>query len=142
MTNPPTQGRPATSKVPFDYQTEVFCEFAVQADHHLPNVPAGHKCGRMHGHEYRFRLYLGGAVGPETGWIVDYAKVREVWMELIHKRLDHNVLNAVPGLENPTSENLALWVAHALWGALDVTRIEVRETCTAGRVLTLCRIDR
>jgi 6-pyruvoyltetrahydropterin/6-carboxytetrahydropterin synthase len=32
---------------------EIFEEYTFEAAHRLPNVPAGHKCERLHGHSYR-----------------------------------------------------------------------------------------
>ena len=29
---------------------EIFKEFTLEAAHRLPHVPAGHRCGRLHGH--------------------------------------------------------------------------------------------
>ena len=48
-------------------------------------------------------------------------------------QLDHYYLNEVPGLENPTSENLAKWVWDRLKPALSMlTAVEIQETCTVG----------
>ena len=42
-------------------------------------------------------------------------------------------LNDIPGLENPTSENIARWIWNALKPGLPgLTQIEIRETCTSG----------
>jgi 6-pyruvoyltetrahydropterin/6-carboxytetrahydropterin synthase len=46
--------------------------------------------------------------------------------------LDHNYLNEVPGLENPTSENLARWLWERLRPGLPaLERVIVHETCDA-----------
>lgn len=84
-------------------------EYRFEAAHRLPKVPPGHKCSRMHGHSYRIELHARGPVNPETGWLVDFAVLDDAWQPL-HDRLDHNVLNDVPGLENSTCENLAEYV--------------------------------
>jgi len=47
--------------------------------------------------------------------------------------LDHAYLNEIDGLENPTSENIAIW----LWGKLikvlpSLASIRVMETCNSG----------
>ena len=86
--------------------TEIFREFTFEAAHRLPYVPEGHKCARLHGHSYRIEVRVGGEVGGETGWIVDFADISAAFKPL-HAVLDHHYLNEVPGLENPTSENLA-----------------------------------
>ncbi|HOX53000.1 MAG TPA: 6-carboxytetrahydropterin synthase, partial [Fibrobacteria bacterium] len=42
-------------------------------------------------------------------------------------------LNEVPGLENPTSERLAIWIWERLAPTLPLlSEVMVRETCTAG----------
>ncbi|HEY2404353.1 MAG TPA: 6-carboxytetrahydropterin synthase QueD [Polyangiaceae bacterium] len=106
-------------------------ELRFEAAHRLPRVPEGHKCARLHGHSFKIELAIEGAVNPETGWLIDYARIDEVW-EPLHAQLDHNYLNDVPGLENPTSENLAFWLWQKLKGALpELTRITVHETCDA-----------
>ena len=50
----------------------------------------------------------------------------------LHDQLDHRYLNEVDGLENPTSENLALWIWDGLTDALPLSAVTVRETCTSG----------
>ncbi|MBI2389856.1 MAG: 6-carboxytetrahydropterin synthase QueD [Deltaproteobacteria bacterium] len=84
-------------------------EFRFESAHFLPKVPPGHKCQRLHGHSFKVELSLEGPVDPETGWFIDFSDIHAAW-EPLHKRLDHNTLNDVEGLENPTSENLARWI--------------------------------
>ena len=38
----------------------IFRIFTIEAAHRLPNVPAGHKCSRLHGHSFRIELHLQG----------------------------------------------------------------------------------
>lgn len=114
--------------------TEVFKEFGFEAAHRLPNVAPGHKCGRMHGHSFRFEVHVSGSVGPTTGWVVDFADIK-VAVKPALEQLDHHVLNDIVGLENPTSENLARWLWERVSPELPgLTRIVVRETCTSGCV--------
>jgi len=51
----------------------------------------------------------------------------------IHASLDHQLLNDVRGLENPTSEQIAFWIAERLEPQLSpsisLERVRVRETC-------------
>jgi 6-pyruvoyltetrahydropterin/6-carboxytetrahydropterin synthase len=112
--------------------TEIFKDFTFDSAHRLPNVPDGHKCGRLHGHTFRVRLYVSGPVNPHAGWIIDFAEISEAWKPL-HKVLDHRFLNEIPGLENPTSENLARWIWLALKPALAaLSKVRVQETCNSG----------
>ena len=126
--------RPVDSSVetPVRVQAEIFKEFTFEAAHRLPHVPDDHKCSRLHGHSYRIEVRVSGSVGTETGWVVDFADLKSAWRPL-HEALDHRYLNDIPGLENPTSENLARWVWERLALNLDgLTEIVVRETCTSG----------
>ncbi len=88
-------------------------EFRFEAAHSLPRVPPGHKCQRVHGHSYKIELHASGKVDPQTGWLVDYAVLDDAWADL-HALLDHRLLNDVPGLENSTCENLALYIWKAV----------------------------
>ena len=106
-------------------------EFRFEAAHRLPHVPTGHKCSRLHGHSFKIELALYGPVNPETGWFIDFGELDNVWQPL-HDQLDHNYLNEVKGLENPTSENLAKWLWDEIKPRLAVLeRVIVFETCDA-----------
>ena len=116
--------------------TEIWVDVSFDSAHLLPNVPKGHKCGRLHGHTYRVRLYVGGEVNEHTGWIVDYADIKEAWQP-VHDQLDHRYLNDLLGLDNPTCELIAAWIWGKLaWRLPGLSRIEIQETCTAGCVYT------
>lgn len=111
--------------------TEIRKEFTFEAAHRLPNVPDGHKCKRLHGHSFRVTIAVRGPVDAQLGWIVDFSDLKDAWAPL-HTVLDHNFLNDVEGLENPTSENLAAWILQRI----DVKNaaihsITVSETCTS-----------
>ena len=111
---------------------EIWKEFGFEAAHRLPNVPAGHKCARLHGHSFVVEVHLRGPVDPTLGWVMDFADLKAAWKPL-HDRLDHHYLNDLPGLENPTSEVLARWIWGELAPALPLlSAIVVRETCTSG----------
>lgn len=113
---------------------EIFKEFTIEAAHRLPNLPTTHKCSRLHGHSFRIGIFVEGAVDPHLGWVQDFADVKAAFQPLFDQ-IDHNYLNDVPGLDNPTSENLARWVWQQLKPKLPaLSRIEIRETCTAGCV--------
>lgn len=106
--------------------------FRIEAAHRLPNVPAEHKCARLHGHSFRIELHVSGPVDPRLGWVMDFADLKRAFQPL-HDRLDHHYLNEVPGLENPTSENLARWIWAELKPAVPLlSEVVVDETCTSG----------
>ncbi len=111
---------------------EIYKEFHFEAAHRLPNVPEGHKCARLHGHSFHVRLSLEGPIGDDSGWVMDFGEVKQHFAPL-HDELDHHYLNDIPGLENPTSENIARWIWNRLKPGLpQLCAVEIRETCTSG----------
>jgi 6-pyruvoyltetrahydropterin/6-carboxytetrahydropterin synthase len=112
---------------------EIYREFTFEAAHRLPRVPDGHKCARLHGHSYKVQVHVSGDVDPGTGWVMDFAEIKKAFRPL-QDQLDHYYLNDVPGLDNPTSENLARWIWERLIDQLPLSEILVQETCTSGCV--------
>ncbi|MGW4520188.1 6-carboxytetrahydropterin synthase QueD [Amycolatopsis sp. NPDC004378] len=111
---------------------EIFREFTFEAAHRLPEVPEGHKCARLHGHSYRVTVHVEGSVDPLAGWVMDFGDVKAAFKP-VEEQLDHQYLNEIEGLENPTSENLAVWIWDRLAPRLpEVSAVTVRETCTSG----------
>jgi len=105
--------------------------FQIESAHRLPNVPAGHKCARLHGHSWVIELVLDGPVGADTGWVMDFADVKAAFRPL-YDQLDHHYLNDIPGLENPTSERLAIWIWERLKPELPLlSQVVIAETCTS-----------
>ena len=105
--------------------------FQIEAAHRLPNVAAGHKCARLHGHSWRIEVAIEGPVGDDTGWVMDYADLKAAFQP-VHDRIDHHYLNDIPGLENPTSERLAVWIWNELKPRLPLlSELVIAETCTS-----------
>jgi 6-pyruvoyltetrahydropterin/6-carboxytetrahydropterin synthase len=98
--------------------------YRFEAAHFLPKVPPGHKCARMHGHSYQVDVAIEGEIGAESGWLMDFSDIDEHVMPLI-KKLDHNVLNEIEDLVNPTSELLAVWLWKRLAATLRSRLVEV-----------------
>ena len=113
-------------------KSTVIKSFTFEAAHFLPQVPPGHKCGRIHGHSFRCEIQVTGEVHPVTGFVVDFADISDAYRPL-HDVLDHRFLNQdVPGLENPTSEVICGWIWNKLKPALPgLSAIVLHETCTA-----------
>ena len=113
---------------------DIFKRFQIEAAHRLPNVPAGHKCARLHGHSFGVEIHVSGTPDAQTGWVMDFADIKSAFAP-IFAELDHNYLNEIPGLENPTSERLAQWIWNRLKPVLPLlSKIVVHETCTSGCV--------
>ena len=97
----------------------------------MPRVPAGHKCARLHGHSFAIDVHVSGPLDAELGWVMDFAVIKDAFAPLF-ELLDHNYLNDIPGLDNPTSENLTRWIWNALEPRLPLlARVVVHETCTS-----------
>lgn len=112
-----------------DGRAEVWRRFVFQAAHRLPNVPPGHKCGRMHGHG--FEVVLHARALPQVR-PVSYALLDEIWAPL-HFELNYGCLNDLPGLANPTSEVLSSWIWQRLQPTLpELVWVTVYETASCG----------
>ena len=99
------------------------CGFWFAAAHLLPMAAENHKCRRLHGHSFHIEI-----AASDTREL--HGQLEEIFL-----RLDHHLLNEIPGLENPTSENLSRWI----WEELSASQrhpmeIAVQETCTTGCV--------
>lgn len=110
-------------------------EFQFDAAHYLPTAPKGHPNARMHGHSFTVAVTLEGEMDQAFGWIRSFAEVDEA-IGALRTRLDHHLLNEIPGLDVPTMERIAFFVFEALRPALPeiaevtVRRDSQRESCT------------
>ena len=105
--------------------------FQFEAAHQLPNVPEGHKCGRMHGHGFEVILMVQrtALTSPANN---EYEAIERQWRPL-EEVLNYSCLNDHQGLENPTSEMLSQWLWCRLVDELpNLHRVSVYETTTAG----------
>ena len=93
---------------------ELFLKFSINAARRLPKLPPEHVCSRLHGHTFDIEIHIDGVIDPATGWVIDFAEL-DGPVAQIKQDLEHRYLNEVPGLDNPTSENLALWI----WQRID-----------------------
>ena len=86
-------------------------EYAFEAAHMLPKVPEWHKCHRLHGHNYKVEIEVRGEIAAKDGFCnnLDFADIDQQVKPIID-RLDHQYLNDIPGLENPTAENIAAYL--------------------------------
>jgi 6-pyruvoyltetrahydropterin/6-carboxytetrahydropterin synthase len=130
----PAEGAPVVDLTLGSQIVEIFKEFTFEAAHRLPNVEAGHKCARLHGHSFQVSVHLTGPVRTPDGWVRDFKDISCAMSPLLDV-LDHHYLNEVEGLENPTSEILAHWIWERLRPALpELSEVTVRETCNSGCV--------
>lgn len=70
-----------------------------------------------HGHNYELEVKVSGEVDPETGYLIDIKKLKELIYEEIELRFDHKNLN-LDTIEfknlNPTAENICF----VIWNIL------------------------
>jgi 6-pyruvoyltetrahydropterin/6-carboxytetrahydropterin synthase len=65
---------------------------------------------------------------------MDFGDIKQAFAP-IYDQLDHHYLNDIAGLENPTSENMALWIWQKLKPQLPLlSAVTIKETCTSGCV--------
>lgn len=106
--------------------------FGFEAAHHVPGLPASHKCARPHGHSYTVDVSLIAGELAEIGFVVDFAELSVVGRYL-QASFDHRDLNEVLDVP-PTSENLArlifLWCTEnlPLPPGVSVDAVRVSET--------------
>ena len=99
-----------------------------QAAHVLPRVPAGHKCGRMHGHGFEVVLHA----DQDAAAAIRHDDIDAAWAPL-QQQLDHACLNDLTGLTNPTSELLSSWIWARLKPSLpSLSWVTVYETASCG----------
>lgn len=111
---------------------EIHVAFSFDAAHKLPYLPEGHKCSRLHGHTFQIEVYVEGEVDKARGWVLDFSEIKTVVRPVVDL-LDHRYLNDIPGLDNPTSENIARWLWERIAPSLPgLSRILVRENPNSG----------
>jgi 6-pyruvoyltetrahydropterin/6-carboxytetrahydropterin synthase len=91
----------------------------------------------MHGHSYHLEVAVRGPIrsrGPARGMIEDFDKIERIVAERVLDVLDHHHLNDT--IENPTVENIVLWIWQRLQSDLrGLDEVVLWETPTACAVL-------
>ncbi|MBN8703608.1 MAG: 6-carboxytetrahydropterin synthase QueD [Bacteroidetes bacterium] len=114
----------------------IFKKFVFDSAHFLPNVPDGHKCKRVHGHTYKLTIFIEGDLQEKLDWVMDFGDLKSVVNPVVD-RLDHNFLNDISGLDNPTCERIAQWIWEQIKSQLPgLVKIELYETPTSGVIYT------
>ncbi len=86
-------------------------EFHFCASHRLVNLPHGHPCARMHGHNYVLRVFLRGYPDKKVGFVQDYNDLKSI-KDYVDEVLDHQHLNDVFPHFNPTVELMSEHLFH------------------------------
>lgn len=77
------------------------------------NLEVFGKCSHpnYHGHNYIIEVWIEGAINPETGFVMDLKRLKEIIHEEILDRFDHRNLNLdCPEFKGiiPTAENISV----------------------------------
>lgn len=108
-------------------------DFHFAAAHRLPRYRG--KCFNMHGHNYRLTVCLRGSPDPESGILVDFGDIESAVKEHVLDRCDHHTLNDF--IENPTAENIVVWMWQQLDGRLpglcELRLWETKDCCVVYR---------
>lgn len=102
---------------------QLSCVFRFAASHFLTKYHG--KCENLHGHNYKIIITIEGEV-QEDGMVIDFKIIKETVKERVIDKLDHTHLNDT--LDNPSAENLSVWIWDKLKDLLPLKKVEVYET--------------
>ena len=93
------------------FELKIITHFA--AAHQLKMVAK--KCENMHGHNWKIEVCVAGETLTNAGVLIDFGEPKGYLTEII-KKLDHKFLNELDCFhnDNPSSENIAYYIAHKL----------------------------
>lgn len=107
-------------------------EFEFDSAHYLPQYKG--KCEALHGHTYKLVVKLEGYPAAD-GLVMDFVELKNIVKEKVIDVLDHTCINEI--LEQPTAENISIWVWNTLKDSLQrdncsLFEVEIWETKTSG----------
>lgn len=102
---------------------ELNATFQFAASHFLPKYHG--KCENLHGHNYKIKICIKGEV-QNDGMVMDFKLIKKIYNEKVHEKLDHKHLNDI--LENPSAENIAIWIWNEIKNDLPLKSVSVYET--------------
>ena len=106
----------------------VYRTFRFHAARHLPNLDDNHICKQTHGHTFNLTVYVEGNIDTTTGFVIDFFDIDKIVNANILSIIDHKLLNDIPNLSNPTSENLSKWIWNTLAVKIDgLSKISLSE---------------
>ncbi len=93
------------------FELKIITHFA--AAHQLKLVAK--KCENMHGHNWKIEVCVAGEILNNASVLIDFGELKGYLSEIIEK-LDHKFLNELDLFrnDNPSSENIAYYIAHEL----------------------------
>jgi 6-pyruvoyltetrahydropterin/6-carboxytetrahydropterin synthase len=112
------------------YKVRVEADFA--AAHFLSRYRG--KCERLHGHNYKVRVWAEGEKLGEGGMLLDFGELKGALRSVLES-LDHSLLNDIPDFHNdPSAERIAEYIYKAIAARLPgapLHAVEVFETETS-----------
>lgn len=102
---------------------QLSCAFEFAASHFLTKYHG--KCENLHGHNYKIIVTIEGEV-KEDGMVMDFKIIKQKVNEKVLDKLDHTHLNDT--MENPSAENLSVWIWDQLKAELPLKKIAIYET--------------
>ena len=106
---------------------DLTCDFNYEAAHWLPDVPEGHQCGRTHGHSYKLEVTVCGPI-LDNGFVIDFADLKSLVRDRVVRVVDHQLLNDIEGLSNPTVELQLVWIWNRLSSVPGLHKLVLHET--------------
>ncbi len=109
------------------FELKVVTNFA--AAHQLKMVAK--KCENLHGHNWKVEVCVAGETLNDAGVLVDFGEIKKHLSKVI-AMLDHKFLNELEFFHegNPSSENIAMYIAKALRAAINDDSIKVTRVTT------------
>ncbi len=101
-------------------------QFQFSASHQLENLPEGHPCARLHGHNYQVEVVLKSSRLDRAGFVLDYGDLAPL-KDYIDGTLDHRHLNDI--LTVTSAESIARHLfefCYKLWP--ETVKVRVSET--------------
>ena len=110
----------------------VYKKFNIESARSIPKLPKTHPCHHIHGHSFKIIISVKGPVNKQNGFVTDFQDIDDAFSPF-KKELDHSYLNNIEGLQNPTSENICIWIWDKIQSSLpNIYKIEIKETDSTG----------
>ena len=89
---------------------ELTRKYQFHAARKLTSLPDSHPCSKIHGHTFSVIIKLSGKIDESKGWVIDFSDIDNIYNNEVQSILDHQYLNDLENLSNPTTEHLAIWI--------------------------------
>ncbi|MBI1360773.1 MAG: 6-pyruvoyl tetrahydrobiopterin synthase [Alphaproteobacteria bacterium] len=114
---------------------EVSVSGSFEASHYINAEGASDAYRKVHGHSFVVTASVAGQGPGKDGWVLDLGELDAALKDTL-AQLDHSVLNDIPGLEQPTFENLLLWIDGQLKArGYSASRIEIERPTVRQRAV-------